>query len=138
MRKLPSLLQASSERLCFAVSFANRLRSEILRRAASHDPTLLLVLRALVCPMNAVSTWLASFPRILWAAGGADVAAAGALVSALHSLARIAVQPSSPLALALRGVARQLVPVLYTVASSGGGKWGLWAVCGLLSACDCR
>lgn len=46
-------------------------------------------------------------------------------MAALHGLARIAVQPLSPLALALRGVARQLAPVLYSVAvGDRGGVWG--------------
>lgn len=117
--------QSSFARIHFAVAFAARLRADIQRRAAVNDPTLSSTCGDARLPHEIAAKWLDSFPRVLWAAGAQNPVSASALISTLHDLARLAVQPTSPLALVLRSTARQLAPVIYTVAvKDGGGVWG--------------
>lgn len=121
-------VQSSAVRLGFAVAFAGRLSADLHRRASARDPTLSSMCGSARLPSDTAAAWLASFPRVLWATGAQNAVAAAALVDALHSLARIALQPASPLALALRDAARQLAPTLYTVAVAhdGGIGCGIW------------
>lgn len=68
---------------------------------------------SLVLDPSLVTSWLQSFPRLLWTMGSSDLESSQLMLELLHAHAVMAA-PMGPLHMSLRDCVRQMAPLVYT------------------------